>query len=109
MKYNGKIVPIDENSNEVSQYELETKDVMIVTDKGDVIAKKPTKVVISDNLSKKILYIVNGKEISETDFRTIQPDDIESVTVLKDKNATEKYGAKGKDGVIEIQLKEKKS
>lgn len=59
--------------------------------------------------SNKTLYILNGKEISETDFRTIQPDDIESVTVLKDKNAIEKYGAKGKDGVIEIQLKDKKS
>src|SRR5690606_32082151 len=31
VKYNGKTVPMDENSNEVSQYELETKDVMIVT------------------------------------------------------------------------------
>ena len=57
--------------------------------------------------SNKPLYIVNGKEISETDFRTIQPDNIESVNVLKDKNATDKYGAKGKDGVLEIQLKDK--
>src|SRR5690554_1443222 len=102
VKYNGKTVPMDENSNEVSQYELETKDVMIVTDKGDVIAKKPTKVAISDNLSKKILYIVNGKEISETHFRTIQPNDIESINVLKDKKAIDKYGEKGKEGVLEI-------
>lgn len=107
VKYNGKTVPMDENSNEVSQYELETKDVMIVTDKGDVIAKKPTKVAISDNLSKKILYIVNGKEISETHFRTIQPNDIESINVLKDKKAIDKYGEKGKEGVLEIQLKDK--
>lgn len=107
VKYNGKTVPMDENSNEVSQYELETKDVMIVTDKGDVIAKKPSKVAISDNLSKKILYIVNGKEISETYFRTIQPNDIESINVLKDKKAIDKYGEKGKEGVLEIQLKDK--
>lgn len=94
VKYNGKKISMDEltasnlNSSENKTIEFKFKK------EEDI---------------KNILYIVNGKEISETDFRTIQPNDIESVTVLKDKKATEKYGAKGKDGVIEIQLKEKKS
>lgn len=57
--------------------------------------------------SNKPLYIVNGKEISETDFKTIQPNDIESINVLKDKKAIDKYGEKGKEGVLEIQLKDK--
>lgn len=57
--------------------------------------------------SNKPLYIVNGKEISETHFRTIQPNDIESINVLKDKKAIDKYGEKGKEGVLEIQLKDK--
>lgn len=57
--------------------------------------------------SNKPLYIVNGKEISETDLKTIQPNDIESINVLKDKKAIDKYGEKGKEGVLEIQLKDK--
>src|SRR5690606_22951435 len=36
------------------------------------------------------------------------PDEIESITVLKNENAIEKYGEKGKNGVIEVYLKEKK-
>ena len=35
----------------------------------------------------------------------INPNDIESITVLKDKSATEVYGDKGKNGVIIITLK----
>ena len=92
VKYNGKTISMDEliasdlNTQENKTFEFKFK---------------------KEEDTKNILYVLNGKEISETDFRTIQPDDIESVTVLKDKNATEKYGAKGKDGVVEIQLKDK--
>jgi hypothetical protein len=53
------------------------------------------------------LYVVDGKMISETEFKksSLQPNDIMSVTVLKGKDATDKYGDKGKDGVVEITLK----
>ncbi|NVJ85051.1 MAG: periplasmic heavy metal sensor [Algoriphagus sp.] len=36
----------------------------------------------------------------------VEPSDIESISVLKDKSATEVYGEKGKNGVIIITLKE---
>ncbi|MBQ3780566.1 MAG: TonB-dependent receptor plug domain-containing protein, partial [Bacteroidaceae bacterium] len=36
----------------------------------------------------------------------INPDDIESITVLKDGAATAIYGDKGKNGVIEIKVRE---
>jgi TonB-dependent SusC/RagA subfamily outer membrane receptor len=38
-------------------------------------------------------------------FENIKPEDIESISVLKDKSATSKYGEKGKNGVIIITLK----
>jgi TonB-dependent SusC/RagA subfamily outer membrane receptor len=50
------------------------------------------------------LYIVNG-EINKTNLNDINPKDIESINVLKDKAATEAYGDKGKNGVIIITLK----
>ena len=51
------------------------------------------------------LYIVGEKEVSQEFIRELNPDDIDSITVLKDKSAIEKYGEKGKNGVIEIKLK----
>lgn len=51
------------------------------------------------------LYIIDGKESSEKVFQSINPDNIESVFVLKDNSATEKYGEKGENGVIIVALK----
>lgn len=51
------------------------------------------------------LYILNGKEINEETLKSIQPKDIDSINVLKDKSALDKYGEKGKNGVIEIYSK----
>ncbi len=53
------------------------------------------------------LYIVESKEVNEAFIRDLKPEDVDSITVLKDKSAVEKYGDKGKNGVIEIKLKKK--
>jgi len=52
------------------------------------------------------LIIVNGKESGQS-LNNIDPATIESVYVLKNEKATEKYGEKGKNGVIEIITKAK--
>src|SRR5690606_9718656 len=51
------------------------------------------------------LYVLDGKIMSYKKINEIHPKEIESMTVLKDKSATEKYGSKGKYGVIEINSK----
>ena len=56
-------------------------------------------------VSEQVLYIVNGEEMSEEVIKDIQPTKIESITVLKGDKAVKKYGAKGKQGVMEIQLR----
>lgn len=53
------------------------------------------------------LYIVEGKEATEEFIRDLKPEDVDSITVLKDKSAVDKYGEKGKNGVLEIKLKKK--
>ena len=60
-------------------------------------------IFISGN-GKAPLYIVDGKEVKKEDY-DLDPNKIESVNVLKGKAATEKYGKKGKDGVIIIKTK----
>lgn len=55
---------------------------------------------------KKALFVVDGKvQKKDFDLKTILPDDIKSINVLKDKSAIEKYGEKGINGVVEINTK----
>jgi hypothetical protein len=51
------------------------------------------------------LYILDGEVVSSTEVEKVDPESIESINVLKDKSARDKYGKKGKNGVIEITLK----
>lgn len=51
------------------------------------------------------IIIVDGKDLDKDSLNTIDPNTIKSVSVLKDKHATDKYGEKGKYGVVEINLK----
>jgi len=55
------------------------------------------------------LFFVDGNIVTENEAENIDPNLIEAVNVLKDKSAIDKYGEKGKDGVIEITTKERAS
>jgi len=50
-----------------------------------------------------VLFIVDGKEVKS--LEDIEPADIESIEVLKDAAAIEKYGEKGRNGVIIVKRK----
>ncbi len=56
-----------------------------------------------------VLFFVEGVEIDRSGQEKINPDDIESINIIKDKQATDKYGERGKNGVIEISLKKEPS
>ncbi|MBP9998009.1 MAG: TonB-dependent receptor [Bacteroidales bacterium] len=51
------------------------------------------------------LYILDGMPISAADFNTINPADIENISVLKDATSTSIYGARAANGVIVITTK----
>lgn len=53
-----------------------------------------------------VLFLINGKEISREELDLINPDDIESITVYKDKEIIKKYGAEDKTGVVLIRMKD---
>ena len=52
------------------------------------------------------LVIVNGSEMPYDKFVSISPNIIKSITVLKNKEALTKYGEKGKDGVILVEIED---
>jgi TonB family protein len=51
------------------------------------------------------LVVIDGVITKDQNVDKIDPNTIESVSVLKDEMATQKYGEKGKNGVIQITLK----
>ncbi|GGK46432.1 MULTISPECIES: M56 family metallopeptidase [Flavobacteriaceae] len=78
--------------------------------KSDEKGKKD-KIIKSQNFIKfssteeQPLYILNEKEITSKEMEGIDPNTIKAINVLKDEAAVEKYGDKGKNGVIIITLK----
>lgn len=85
-----------------------------VTDEGEntfkikTVGKGKDKIKVfasSSNDGKNPLYIVDGKEVKEDVFSDLEPDQIESINVLKGKSAENKYGKKGENGVIEVVTK----
>ena len=54
------------------------------------------------------LYVFDGEIISNLIINQIDPQNIESITVLKNESAKKKYGKKGKNGVVEIYSKNSK-
>lgn len=55
------------------------------------------------NASAKPLYVVDG--VVMTDFQLLNPNDIESIEVLKDASSAAIYGARGANGVILVTTK----
>lgn len=51
------------------------------------------------------LFILDGVPVSSGDFNTLNPSDIESISVLKDASSTSIYGARAANGVVVITTK----
>jgi len=58
---------------------------------------------------RKPLVVVDGFPISNSDFSDINPNDVESITVLKDAAAASIWGARAANGVIVIVTKKTKA
>ncbi|WP_431106534.1 M56 family metallopeptidase [Winogradskyella poriferorum] len=109
---NGKKIKTDSNDDvEVIVEEKNNKNVWVTkTDNKDEsyiieINDDKNNVFFSDDNGENPLFIIDGKEVTKEKIRDLNPKQIESLTVLKDKSATEKYGDKGKNGVIVIKTK----
>jgi TonB-dependent SusC/RagA subfamily outer membrane receptor len=58
--------------------------------------------------TKTPLYVINGVPVqknSNNPLKNINPNDIESINILKDKSAVSLYGKEGEDGVVLITTK----
>jgi len=63
--------------------------------------------LVDDATDSRPLFIVDKKHVSNDIFLTIDPNDINTITIFKGASATKLYGNKGKNGVVLIELKKK--
>ncbi len=64
--------------------------------------------VTTMGFKKDPLILIDGMELNATDLARLQPDDINSFSIMKDAAATALYGARGANGVIYVTTKEGK-
>ena len=93
----------------VAQYTTDKskKAVMLVTLKKEepkALAGTVSTIRVSDNASKAQV-VIDDKLVDEATFKSLSPDQFESVTVLKPEEAVAIYGEAGKDGVIVVRTK----
>ncbi len=93
----------------VAQYTTDKskKAVMLVTLKKEepkALAGTVSTIRVSDNASKAQV-VIDDKLVDEATFKSLSPDQFESVTVLKPEEANIFYGEAGKNGVIVVRTK----
>jgi TonB-dependent SusC/RagA subfamily outer membrane receptor len=76
--------------------------VQVFTSSGEPTAGVSIRLrgVTSINASTTPLFILDGSEITSNTFKALNPEDIATMTVLKDASATAIYGSRAANGVI---------
>jgi len=105
--YKGQVIIKTSDDPIVAMAEKDPRTITI--NAADEKGKKVYTIVRTEKnateLPKDVLYIMDGKEISEKDMKDLSPNMIQSINVLKGESAKALYGEKGKNGVIEIKTK----
>lgn len=83
---------------------------LIITNTGELGSKPQIRIRGNQSLrvgdaANEPLFVLDGKTISSEAFRTLNPQDIKEIKVLKDAAACALYGIKAANGVIEITSK----
>ena len=75
---------------------------MIVTANGGGIDATPS---ISIRGGGAPLYVIDGVARSAADFVVLSPEEIESISILKDASAAAIYGSRAANGIVQVQTK----
>lgn len=78
--------------------------LQVFTSSGEPSATSSMRIrgVTSLYASTEPLFILDGSEISQNTFLSLNPNDIENITVLKDASSTAIYGSRAANGVVII-------
>ena len=85
--------------------------IMIISDHDSehdvevISSDQPGFLFLGDELDDDWLILLDGKEVKKEDIKNLEPDDIETMNMIKGEKASEKYRKKAKGGVLEITTK----
>ncbi|WP_066629328.1 M56 family metallopeptidase [Labilibacter marinus] len=108
-------VTVIKDASAISLYGDKAKNGVIIVhktiskDKGIVVVEKNkideapvVKIKDSNESFSEALVIVDGEEMPMDEFNTLKPNSIKSIDVMKGQAAIDKYGDKGKHGIIQV-------
>lgn len=93
------IIYRDNKAEKITKVEAQKRGLALTLDRQTI--------ELGSTVFDSVLYFIDGAEVSRSDVQKLAPVEIESVNVIRDKTATDKYGKKAENGVIEIVLKKK--
>ncbi len=82
----------------------ETSVIYLSSVQRDSLKKGDKSIRVRVKGGNKPVMVVNGEIVTEFDISKYSPESIVSVNILKDEAAIQKYGDKGKSGIIELTL-----
>ncbi len=86
-----------------STYAIDARQDVIISGQNYTAIRKMQQLNMMDENSP--LVYLNGELSRQDIFKSLSPDRIQRITILKNENATKKYGDKANKGVIEVFLK----
>ncbi len=97
------IIKTDDDKNIDELHEIIIEDLEVIIEEDEEHDERKEIFITSDGGDP--LFIIDGKEISKEELENIEPDSIKRINVIKGEKAVERYGKKGKNGIVEITLK----
>ena len=94
------------NKNKIPRYPIDKEYYLSKPIEGIDIVANCNTYSKRNEIEKEPLIILNGKEVLKSEIEKYNPENIESITVLKDSSAIKLYGEKGKNGVLIIKTKD---
>lgn len=104
----------DLNPEEISSMDVHKEDNLVIVRTKSYVVRKATpeaEVVIRSNgsVTENTLFVIDGEKTDKATFQSLDPSNIESITVLKDKESMRIYTDEDYDGVIIIKTKKEKN
>lgn len=98
-------------ANVIDALQGKVAGLSVITDSGEPSALSSIQLHGVGSFGKKneILIILDGFPITQAGFRSINPEDIDSISILKDASATSIYGSRAANGVMYITTKRGKA
>jgi TonB-dependent SusC/RagA subfamily outer membrane receptor len=81
------------------------------TDEPAKTVFKPIRIVCASSIaaSRSPIFVVDGKMVLEQDIKSINPNNIDKIDILKDVAATSLYGSRAANGAVLITMKHRAS